>query len=253
MLSFSSSLLQISALFIFMFVSNCTVLYLYDVTVSRAKEREENLVILEEKNSYQKQIEFMNMYSQNLHTFRHDLKNHILLIKNFIKSGDEEEALAQLELFNNMINEKKGKKTIVTIIDSILDFKIFEAEYHGIYVDSRVIIPYDITYDEFDMTILFGNLMDFAIRELKKVEDSTKKEILLRVLFECDRDMRGWFKIKMVYPVVKENITVELIEEGLKKNVAKIVEKYEGYATYGTVDNNFEVNIKMLLLKEVPK
>ena len=186
------------------------------------------------------------MYTQNSASYRHDLKNHYLLLRVLIEKGERKKALDKLEELNSAIIKKKYVKTGVKIIDSILTSKIFEAENFA-NVKYEVIIPNDIYYDEHDMTILFGNLMDLAIQEVKKIKNRDKRNVSLKVMFEIDAGGQGWININLNHDVLIQTITLDLIENGLV-NVLKLIKRYKGIVNYGTMGEEFKVEIKMLML-----
>lgn len=230
----------------FLFLFNFSMIYIYDNVIILMKQKEEKLILLEENKSFQKQIEVMSMHTHSNDAFRHAFKNNIILIKYLAKNNKCAEVLEQLDSFDTLIDNKEDVKTGVHIIDSILNFKLFEARYSGVEVEFKIAIPVDISYDEFDMTIIFGNLLDFIIQQTKMVEEG-KLQVFLNVIFEMDLQGQGWLKIQTRHPSLSHTVVPE--QEQTLKHMEKTVKQYEGAISYEKNDNMFEINIKMLLLK----
>lgn len=237
--------MQVLILGIFFFLYNFSMIYLHDIVALLIKQKAEKLILLEENRSFQKQIEIMSMHTQNNDTFRHAFKNNIILIKHMVEGNENTEALKQLDSFGDLLDDEKNIKTGVHIVDSILNFKLFEARYRGIEVDYKMAIPVDISYDEFDMTIIIGNLMDFVIQQTRNAK-AEKPQIFVSLRFEIDLEGSGWLKIQTKHPLSKHPVIPE--NEQTLKHVTKTVKQYEGYIGYDAEDDMFKINITMLLL-----
>lgn len=178
---------------------------------------------------------------------RHDMKNHIILMGELAKQQDYDglnEYISRLrtEMTGMRLYANSGHKDL----DSILNYKLSEAEKKGIEAEVSVMVPHNLGIESFDLNILLGNLLDNA---LEGVERCRKKKISINAQF-----VQGVFylTIKNTYDGVlsldqlgryisrKENPEHHSI--GLS-SVRKVVEKYDGEMQIHSDDREFSVYI----------
>ena len=88
-----------------------------------------------------------------------------------LDSGEEEQAKTYLDEF--IINELENKREVRsgnTAIDSILNYKILEAEQHTIAFDLEIQIPEQLPVSPKDMSVILGNAIDNAIEAAKRLK-----------------------------------------------------------------------------------
>src|SRR5699024_10873185 len=81
---------------------------------------------------------------------------------------------------------KSGKKLVNTgniIIDSILNFKLQEADRNNIKVQLELSIPSQLSVTSFDLLVILGNLLDNAINASCNIEER-KRNINISIRFE---------------------------------------------------------------------
>lgn len=222
--------------FVTFLIINFSVFYLYDALQLQAEKEAQRKIILQEQAYTIKEYEMMKLSMESIQDLRHDLRNHLMSIQILIKNGENEEIKKYI---NEIINAQEIKKKYVAtgnvILDSILNFKIFEAEKFNIKIFVDVHIPFDIKLNAFDITTILGNLIDNAVQASK----SKKIDLKLgydkgRLLLRISNDFYG----KIIFneegkpETTKTNKNVHGI--GLK-NVERIVNKYDG---------TFDIDIK---------
>ena len=184
-----------------------------------------------------KQMEEANEQNRKL---RHDLKNHMLMIKNKI-DHDPQEA-------NEYIEQLLGNVNNTTIIDGknealiyILNSKNAIMQEKGISVKFILQSDLDII-SEYDLTVIFGNLLDNAIEAQEHVEDK-------RIIVEIREDKDFYYiRIKNHYDparIIKTNEVFKTSKENKEqhgyglKNVEECVKRYHGIFKQETDDYYF--------------
>ena len=175
------------------------------------------------------------------------MKNHIQAIESMYKIyGDNEAKKYTSEIFH-MIDELGYKKYISNkILNLILNDKIQLANQLGIQFKTDID---DVNLDfisDFDMTTIFGNLLDNAIEACKDLENN--KTVRVRI-----NQFHNFIIINISNTLNKHpnlhNGKLETTKRGHSgiglSNVRKTVERYNGDLNIYFEDNRFEVNINM--------
>lgn len=125
--------------------------------------------------------EVENMYN-NMRGWRHDLRNHIQVMKSYAADGDIEAINKYLDgLDNDLSAIDKIIRTGNRMTDAILNSKISLARSKGIEVISDANIPVTLTTSEIDLCIIIGNLFDNAIEASVTLPET---ERLIRIYME---------------------------------------------------------------------
>lgn len=140
-------------------------------------------------------------------------------------------------------------------IDSVINFKLNEAESNGIAIETDIDVPNNLLLDPSDITSVMGNLIDNAITAAKQLEKEKRK---ISVSIYYDRG-RLFIKIKNTFDgkLIRNNgklVTRKTNKNdhgyGLK-NIEKTMEKYDGYIEYDTEDELFKVTAMMYIKSAV--
>ena len=173
--------------------------------------------------------------------FRHDIKNHLLCIKN---SATTEESNEYIEKINLEINQK--------VVDfntgnAILDVIFYEKSI--ICIDKKIKYKFDVDYsrcefiDVIDTCSIFSNLLDNAIEACDKINQGDK------VIELKGNVANGFFVIKCENTKVNyvlysgENITTDKEDKELHgiglKSIRESFEKYGGDINIEVLDDKF--------------
>ena len=236
-------------------IINMFMFYLYD-TLSASYENEvKSNFYAQEKAYYFFQCQLMQESADKLNSVRHDIKTHLFALKDFTAENK-----AASEYINCLIeNIEKGEiysDTGNTSFDSIINFKLSNAEKHGITTNVRIIMPPKLNIAPVDAVTIMGNLLDNAIEAAIKTED---KKISLDISFDrgcllikTDNTFDGTVVYEQVQPDGKKVIATSKKDSGHGygfKNIRKSIGKYNGYMEILHRENVFSVGI-MLYLKE---
>ena len=178
----------------------------------------------------------MAQKNQNLASFRHDVKNHILAVRNLLQAGKYDDALVYLDNIETPIsNANITLKTDNYMMDALLSAKISAAKEKGISVDSRLKVKPHLSVSDFNWCVLLGNALDNAIEACMKVEPPANRK--MSVIISCHGDMLNITVSNTCAAVPEINEQTGLYKTtketktghgmGLS-NIKKIVEEYNG-------------------------
>lgn len=184
-----------------------------------------------------------------LRRMKHDLRNNYVLEMGYLEKG---EYGLLMEHYQRQLGELTRNREMLHTgnigIDSIVSYKLKEAEKLKIKVERTIEITGKVTLSHIDLNILIGNLMDNAIEAVRALDEHDRKiSLLIRTdqtaLYleisnpfkgEPHRDRDGNFL----------TAKADKLRHGLGlKEVKEIVRKYEGHMETGTEKNTFSVKI----------
>lgn len=231
---------------------NIMLIYLYDNLIRSMEEKSENQLLKQQNVFYEKQFNTMKSHFDETREIRHDLNNHLIVIESMVKENN-------IDLLNNYIEEIRENfaidKTFISsgniIVDSILNFKLMEADKYGIEYSVEIVIPHTLPIEPFHMTIILGNLMDNAINALKDLEPFNRK---MSIIIKLDRgvfliNIKNKFNGELYY---KDGLLLTSQKDkdrhgfGLK-NVKNTVDKYSGILDIEHTDNEFMTTIMIFI------
>lgn len=190
---------------------------------------------------YHSRIEFYKMlneqYSQ-MERLRHDMKNHILSIYGLWK-GDERDKLG-IYLESMMEDGNIGMNEDITgnkAVDALLYQKKKLAAQQAIQWEADINIPKDCSINEFDLCVLFGNILDNAINGC--VQCHNKERHFVHITSQ---------KVKKCFLIIARNGTDMKDIKEMKKgigflNIEETVKKYNGTTGIKVENNEFEISV----------
>lgn len=139
-------------------------------------------IYVEQKKAeqYHEQIAVYQMLEEQYRQskrLRHDLKNHVIALSGLWEEGEWEKLGNYLKKMENSAQlgsceESTGNKAV----DVLLDQKRKWAEEKEIIWESSVRIPRSCQIDEFDLCVLFGNILDNAVEACEKLGDGEPRQ-----------------------------------------------------------------------------
>lgn len=226
---------------IFFLLINIAISYIYDIVVKSMTDKAERMLLEQQNKSYKEQFEIMKTSLMATKSLRHDLKNHFIAIEHLIKKNAGAEAQQYIE---RLIKEKIDVGNIHSgnlAVDSILGYKLHDAEKKGIEIISNFLLPEQIPVATEDMVIILGNLLDNALEAVEKLPEEKRKitiEMKLdkgRLILGVTNSFDGMVKKSgKKYETLKANKKDHGI--GLY-NVNRTIEKYNGQLI--TEDKNY--------------
>ena len=230
---------------------NFTTFYLYDVISASMVDKTDKLLLEQQNKYYQKQFELMESSLKTTKAMRHDLRNHLSVIYALVEKEESETALNHLAKMTDSYGDKKQYACTENIdIDSILNFKIQEAEQQSIKTVLELNIPEKMSIPSFDLAVILGNLLDNAIEAVADLEKD--RQIKTKINYD-----KGRLIILVENPYQGERLKVgnqylttnkEPSQHGLGlENIKSILQKYDGTIDITQRGNIFSVSLLLFL------
>ena len=202
--------------------------------------------ILSEMNLIKLNYEQMVKSDDALRAFRHDYKNHMLIVTSLLNAGLTDEAMEYLEKVK--VTSGVAQQTFSTgnfVVNAILNNKNELAKDYGIEMSFSGVVPHEGIEND-DLCTVVGNLIDNAIDGMRRV--SEKKYIRVKGAVR-----NGFFTFSVKNAVAEK---VEIKNNRIKttkadarrhgiglKNVADVAKKYHGAAVFSCDDAEFTADV----------
>lgn len=202
------------------------------------------------------QIDYYNKISKiydEFRSFRHDFKNHLICLRSLLSEDEIEKAVEYINSIEKM--SAVGKKPFETgsiIIDALLSEKQDKAVEVGAEIVFNGVVPTD-GISNVDLCIIFSNAIDNAIEACAKDRSKSHKQIEIKsnvrqgyyfLLIKNPMFDKVLVKKNNKYVTSKDNKTLH--GYGIS-NITRSVKKYNGKIDISPTDNNFIVDIELLL------
>ena len=231
---------------VYVLVFGIGVALYYAVWLKSIEDVEERLMIQQMvlERQWKKDIE---EETKKLRILRHDMNNHIAVLKLLCDSGQEDELKEYIEeMYHKIERANDVVVTESTTLASLVSTKKMRAKDLGIKFDSKLILK-ELNISDMDISILFGNLLDNAIEAAQK---ANKKWIDLVVeeksdcfIVVCENSYKDAPKKKgEVFVTSKEDED----SHGMGiKSMKQVIEKYKGEIAISFENNVFTVKIQI--------
>jgi len=231
---------------------NFAILFLYDTLYLSFSAKTEKILLEQQNNAYAKQLDIMQQSLDSLQTVRHDIKNHMIVLKNL----NSTEGYTKFDEYVDKIISSVDGRTLYSnsenvIVDSILNYKLQSITNMDIELQIDVSVPKKIGISAYDMTIILGNLMDNAITALKKC--SSEKILIVKIGYS-----KGSIFISVTNTyngeIKEKNGTLLTSKDDEKnhgiglKNIREAVSRNNGHMQINYDNKEFKINIILPLL-----
>jgi signal transduction histidine kinase len=132
--------------------------------------KSEKQMLKEQNIAYENQIKLMDQSTKALKALKHDMKNHLTVLRDIYSKEKSEESEVYFEKIINEIEGKEFSQSGNFIIDSMINFKLGQLRNNGIQVSLDVNVPQELNISTYDLTVILGNLLDNAITAIKKAD-----------------------------------------------------------------------------------
>ena len=225
---------------------NIDIFYLYDNVIDLFSERCEREVMESQNKAIQNQLEVVQQSQLRIRCLKHDMDNHLLRLKDLIEKEKYAEALEYLETVkSSTAADKKLIDSGNDLIDSMLNYKL--ARLHdNIEQKYDIVVPKDLSFTEFDLNVIIGNLADNALEALEQLPADERKKLEISIRYK-----QGYLKVyfgNTFDGIMPEDGSRKRDHEnhglGLK-SVERIVHKYGGDMRAKVSDNWYEISLIM--------
>ena len=173
-------------------------------------------------------------------SFRHDIRNHIAVVKKLLQNGKLEEAITYVEDLDDMAEKMSFPcSTNNPVVDILVGNKLGIAKSMGIDVDCSLPLPYPCGIRDIDICIVLSNALDNAIHAVKNLGAGIEKYIRVSGRIQGDflmMEIQNSFHGKGAF---KKGT-------GLS-NVKKVAEKYGGAMSIETQEHVFVLHVLLII------
>lgn len=218
---------------------------LYDKFLILLEENSCNKIQAEISRMEQNYFEQIESHLNELHSIRHDMRNHLIILDEYAAKKDYEKLHEYILKIEGFFETPPLFETPSAIVSSLLNEKYHAARCRNVDCSIFTDFPY-IHMDDFSIITILGNLLDNAICAASKCQNGW--------ITICLRQLDSYLEIN-----VKNNHTEPIIErEGVFKttkknspmphgigikNVRKAVTALNGQITISYTDELFDVCI----------
>lgn len=222
---------------------------LINTLVTRNVHKENEKLAKQFLESQKEHYQYLEKREHETKKFRHDIKNHLILLENLINNQKYDEAEEYLKTINEKVSTFSNQVSVNNgIADAILNRFYIEAQEKGIVLKVSGHFPMDCYITAYDICTILSNLLSNAILAETEAEG---KEVLVHIKYTEDK----------VLLTVENDYAHELDEvDGMFKttkkdslghgyglsNVKECAEKNGGYVSISTENQRFKVMIMML-------
>lgn len=226
---------------------------LINTLVTRNVHKENEKLAKQFLESQNEHYQYLEKREHETKKFRHDIKNHLILLENMINMHQYDEAKEYLGTINKKVISFSNQISVNNgIADAILNRFYTEAKEKRITLKVSGHFPMDCYITAYDICTIFSNLLSNAIQAELEAEG---KEVLVlikytedKVLLTIENDYVN--ELNEVDGVFKTTKTDSLGHGYGLSNVKECVEKNGGYLSIATDNHRFKAMVMMLNEKE---
>lgn len=154
------------------------IMFAYKKLVDSFKLSRELSLLELEKHSLNQYVEEAKVRYEKTKAFRHDVKNHISIVKELVQNGDIDTALQYMSDMENLTADMSFPvSTNNPVLDILIGNKLGIAKSNQIEVQCSFISPYPCGIADIDFCIIFSNALDNAISACNRVPYDNQKYI----------------------------------------------------------------------------
>ena len=221
----------------------------------------------QEEHSLNRYVEEAKTRYDETKSFRHDIRNHITVVKNLLQSGKLEEAVSYLEDMDDMAEKMSFPcSTNNPVVDILVGNKLGIAKSMGIDVDCSLLLPYPCSLKDIDICIILSNALDNAIQAVKKPDAGMEEYTLTDSKSPLEQSAseagcpNGYIRVagRIQGDFLMMEIENSFHGKGTFKkgtglsNVKKAAEKYGGAMSIEIQENKFVLHV-LLILSQHPE
>lgn len=203
-----------------------------ELSLLEQEERSLNQYVEEAKNHYEK-----------TKSFRHDVKNHITVVKDLLQNGKVEQALGYIRDMEDMAEELSFPcSTNNPVVDILVGNKLGIAKSMGIDIHCSLLLPYPCGLRDIDLCIILSNALDNAIHACKNMDADAEKYV------RVSGRMQGDFLLMEIENAFQGDGTFKR-GTGLA-NVKAVAEKYHGAISVKTQGAAFVLHVLLIIPRQ---
>lgn len=224
----------------------------------------ENMEIRMQNIVYAQQLELCTAHNHEKEALlleyrnaKHDMKQHFITLVKYLEENDTSSAKEYLVkmIGSNPFPEIGISKSDNIIVDAIVNAKYASADELSISFDSQINVPIQLPFENGDISILLGNILDNAIEACEKVTPEQRK---IDLIIKYDKNMlivvcRNSFNGELIKGKRGELRTNKSnpVNHGLGlRAINKIANKYHGAVVFDSSDSVFTLRVTLYELNK---
>ncbi len=236
---------MLSAIFATIFALIIICISLYDKFLAVIKENTNYRIKLELDKMEQKYSAQLDDKLNQLHSLRHDMKNHLIVIDGYASQHNDKKIHEYIHNISEDLSLTQAVDSGSHIVSALISEKEKLAKSRNINCDIAINVPC-INIDDFSITTVIGNLFDNAITAAEKCTNGWIK----LELAQTDSYLRIFIENSYTGDIIVKNgefastKTDRLSPHGIGiKNVCKIVSDLNGQIDISYTDDTFHVDV----------
>ena len=194
----------------------------------------------QEERSLSQYVEEAKTHYEKTKSFRHDIRNHIAVVRELLQNGKTQQALHYIEDMEDIAKELSFPcSTNNPVVDVLVGNKLGIATNMGIDVDCSLLLPYPCGLRDIDICIILSNALDNAIHACKNMSSGAEKYIHVSGRIQGDflmMEIGNSFQGK------------EMFKKGTGlSNIKTAVEKYHGAMSIKTHGTEVVLNVLLVI------
>ena len=154
------------------------IMFAYKKLLQNFQLSTELSLLEQEEHSLNQYVEEARDHYEKTKSFRHDIKNHIKVVKGLLQNGKLEQALDYIGDMEDMTGELFAPcSTNNPVVDILMGNKMGIAKSMQIDVCCFLNLPYPCFVRDIDFGIILSNAMDNAIHACKNMDSDVQKYI----------------------------------------------------------------------------
>ena len=221
-------------------VSLFCILSAYRKLLQNFRLNTELSLLEQEERSLNQYVEEAKVRYEKTRSFRHDIKNHITVVKDLLQNGRSKQALNYVQDMADITQELSFPcYTNNPVADILIGNKLGMAKNMGIHVNCSLFLPYPCFVRDIDFCIVLSNALDNAITACKNITENIEKYICV------SGRVQGDFILLEVQNSFQQK---ELPQKGTGlTNVKAVAEKYHGAMSIKTQGTTFLLSVLLII------
>ncbi len=231
---------QMLAIQLFGMASLFCILFAYKKLLQNFRLHTELSLLEHEEHFLNQYVEEARARYDKTKSFRHDIKNHITVVKDLLENGKREEALTYIGDLADLSQALSFPcSTGNPAADILLGNKLGIAESMGVAAECSLLLPYPCEIRDIDFCMILSNALDNAIRACQEIRGGEDKYIRVAGRLQGD----------LVLLEVENSFSGKGFAEwgiGLK-NIKATAEKYQGAMSIKTQATSFLLSVLLVI------
>lgn len=216
------------------------ILFAYKKLLQNFHLSTELSLLEQEEHSLNQYVEEAKARYEETKSFRHDIKNHIMVVRELLQDGKSEQALNYIANMEDIAGKLSFPcATNNPVVDILIENKLGIAKSMEVDVNCSLTLPYPCLVRDIDFAIILSNALDNAIHACKNMDGNAQKYICIKghlqgdfILLEIENSFQGKGTFKKGTGLI---------------NIATVVEKYHGAMNIKTQGTSFALSVMLII------